>query len=56
MGGINWAGFDLICEKMGVEDVDDLTDRLLVIKMHKEPKSNAMPPRMEPPAMLSDTW
>lgn len=39
MGGLDWSGFDLIVEKLGIEDVEGLLDRLLVIKTHR-PKEN----------------
>lgn len=34
-GGVNWAGLDLWVEKLGIEDVDGLLDRLRIIKLHK---------------------
>lgn len=37
-GGIDWAGLPIIVEKFGIENVDDLIDRLLVIKNHRPPK------------------
>jgi len=37
MGGINWAGFELVAAKLGIEDLDALMDRLLIIKTHKGP-------------------
>lgn len=39
MGGLDWSGFDLVVEKLGIEDVDGLLDRLLVIKTHKPKES-----------------
>ena len=45
MGGIGWAGLELVAAKFGVEDIDDLMDRLLVIKMHKPPEEDK-PPEM----------
>lgn len=43
MGGINWAGLDIVCAKLGIEDVDDLMDRLMIIKTHTPPKPGEMP-------------
>lgn len=40
MGGLDWAGLPLVCAWMGVEDVDGLVQRLLVIKTHKPPDQN----------------
>lgn len=44
MGGIDWSGLDLICEKLGVDVDDDLLDRLLVIKTWRPPDDDAPPP------------
>lgn len=37
MGAINWAGFELVAAKLGIEDLDDLIDRLIVIKTYRAP-------------------
>jgi hypothetical protein len=37
-GGIDWAGLPLIAAVLGVEDVEALIHRLLVIKTHKPPE------------------
>lgn len=50
MGGLDWSGLDVVVEKYGIEDVDGLLDRLLVIKTHTPPKDEmpmtqeSMPP------------
>lgn len=41
MGGIEWARLDLACAYYGVEDVEGLIARLLVIKAHKAPETVA---------------
>lgn len=41
MGGIDWAGLSLFVGLYGVEDVEGLIDRLLVIKSHTPPKEQA---------------
>mgnify|MGYP006958834259 CR=1 FL=1 len=38
MGGIDWAGFPLLVAKFGVDDVEGLIDRLLVIRGYEPPK------------------
>ncbi len=43
MGGINWAGLDIVIAKLGIEDVEDLMDRLMIIKTHTPPKAGEMP-------------
>jgi hypothetical protein len=40
MGGIDWAGFPLMVAKFGVDDVDGLIERLVVIKNHQPPKED----------------
>jgi hypothetical protein len=40
MGGLDWAGLPLVCEWLGVDDVDGLLLRLSVIKAHKPPDDN----------------
>lgn len=37
MGGIDWAGFPLVCEWLGVVDVDSLMHRIGIIKAHRTP-------------------
>jgi hypothetical protein len=32
MGGVDWGGVPLMCEWLGVEDVDGLLHRLIVLK------------------------
>lgn len=34
-GGIDWSGLPYVCEFLGVQDVEELIERLLVIKTHK---------------------
>ncbi len=38
MGGIDWAGLDVVIELLGVRDVDGLLQRLAVIKGHRPPQ------------------
>lgn len=35
MGGLDWAGLPLAAAYYGIEDVEGLVHRLLVIKLHK---------------------
>lgn len=35
MGGIDWAGLPYACAWLGIDDVDGLMTRLLVIKTHR---------------------
>lgn len=35
MGGIDWGAVPFACDYLGVEDVDVIVERLLVIKSHK---------------------
>lgn len=35
MGGLDWSGLPYVCELLGVQDVEQLIERLLVIKTHK---------------------
>ncbi len=37
MGGVDWAGLDLVVELLGVSDVEGLVRRLAVIKAHRPP-------------------
>jgi hypothetical protein len=34
MGGLDWSGLEIWVEKLGIEDVDGLIDRLRIIKLH----------------------
>jgi hypothetical protein len=34
-GGIDWAGLPMVCQWLGVTDVDGLLHRLRVIKTHR---------------------
>lgn len=38
MGGLDWNGLEAMVEFYGIEDVDGLIERLLVIKSHTPPK------------------
>lgn len=38
MGGIDWAGLPAACAWLGIDDIDSLIARLLVIKTHKAPE------------------
>lgn len=38
MGGIDWAGLEVVVAYLGVRDVESLVDRLQVIKLHKPPE------------------
>lgn len=38
MGGIDWSGLPYVCALLGIEDVEQLIERLLVIKTHKPDK------------------
>lgn len=35
MGGIDWAGLDLVAAKLGIDDIEGLIERLYVIKTHR---------------------
>lgn len=37
-GGFDWAGLDSVAALLGVADIEDLINRLLVIKLHRPPK------------------
>ena len=41
-GGIDWSGFDLATQWLGVEDVDMLIHRLLVINLYRRPDEGAL--------------
>lgn len=34
-GAIDWAGLDLVAALLGVQDIEALINRLLIIKSHK---------------------
>lgn len=36
-GGIDWAGLPLMIEWLGIDDIDALLARLLVLKTHRAP-------------------
>ena len=38
MGGLDWARLDYAAAFFGVRDLEDLTERLLVIKLHRPTK------------------
>lgn len=38
MGGLDWSGLAFAAEFFGVRDLEDLTERLLVIKLHRPQK------------------
>ena len=38
MGGVDWSGFDLFCAYRGVDDIEGLIDRLIVIRSHDPSK------------------
>lgn len=40
-GGIDWAGLPIVCAHLGITDHAALMDRLLVIKLHRPPRSEA---------------
>ena len=37
-GGIDWAGMPLVCELLGVEDLESFMLRIEIIKNHTPPK------------------
>ncbi len=39
MGGLDWGGLEHFIELFGIEDVDGLMDRLIVIKTHTPPEA-----------------
>lgn len=39
-GGFDWAGLPLVVALLGIDDVEALMHRLLVIKTHKPPKQD----------------
>ena len=38
-GGIDWAGLPMVCEHIGIDDIEGLMDRLEVIRSRKPPES-----------------
>lgn len=38
MGGIDWAGLEVVTALLGITDVDGLVQRLSVIKHHRPPQ------------------
>jgi hypothetical protein len=40
-GAFDWAGLPIVCALLGVQDVELLIDRLMVIKLHKPPTGPA---------------
>ena len=36
-GSIDWSGLPLVAELLGVDDIEDLTNRLMIIKLHRRP-------------------
>lgn len=40
MGGMDWSGLPLLVALHGVDDVEGLIDRLVVIKTHRPPTGN----------------
>jgi hypothetical protein len=38
MGGLDWSGLPVALEVVGVDDVEALIARLMVVKAHKPPK------------------
>ena len=43
MGGIDWAGLPVVTEMLGIEDVQELIGRLLVIRSYKPEDSQDGP-------------
>lgn len=39
MGGLDWAGLEVVVAHLGIDDVGALVDRLLVIKTWKRPEA-----------------
>jgi hypothetical protein len=42
-GGIEWSGLETVVAWLGIEDVDDLLQRLVTIKCHRPPDENTPP-------------
>lgn len=42
-GGLDWAGFDWACIRFGIDDPEDLIDRLAIIKAFRPPKDLSPP-------------
>ena len=34
-GGMDWAGLNLMAALLGIENIESLVNRLLIIKLHK---------------------
>lgn len=43
MGGIDWSGFPMMVAKYGIDDPDDLIERLTVIRLHRPPQDDPEP-------------
>lgn len=39
MGGIDWSGVEFWADMYGIEDLDGLMERLLIIKTHTPPET-----------------
>lgn len=37
-GGINWDGLDVWVARFGIDDVEALMDKLVLIRLHEPPK------------------
>lgn len=40
MGGIDWSGLPLVCEWLGITDIEGLLSRIAVMRAHKPPKDH----------------
>lgn len=36
-GSIDWSGLPVVAELLGVDDIEDLIERLMIIKLHRRP-------------------
>lgn len=43
MGGVDWAGLDVVVEMLGVRDVEGLVHRIGVLKLHRPPAPGDLP-------------
>lgn len=43
MGGLDWSGLPFVVQMLGIEDVEALTDALLVIKTYRPPEKGKPP-------------
>lgn len=43
MGGLDWAGLEVVCAYLGITDVEPLIHALGVIKAHQPPKPDGEP-------------